>query len=137
MTDMKPLAVKAKAFWACTQDKNKLSNKYQIDLAGLSDQAADLLKQRGISVKKVDGDDRGNYITVKSNNPIKAYDTSGTEIGALIGNGSTLKALVGYYDWEFSGKRGRSPSAVKIIVEDLVIYEGNSDNSSAGMEGAI
>lgn len=124
MTDMKPFVVKAVAYWACLKDTNKLSGKYQIDLSGLSPEASDLLKQRGMKTRNKD-DDRGNFITAKSQSPIRAYDTDGNEIHGAIGNGSQLKVVLGHYDWTSpSGAKGRSPSIMKLVVTDLIEYIG-------------
>ena len=59
MSDVKPVAIKATAFWACLKDANKLSGKYQIDLGQLSPQAVELLQSMGIKVNDK-GDDRGD-----------------------------------------------------------------------------
>lgn len=130
MSDVKPVAIKATAFWASLKETNKLSGKYQVDLGQLSDQAVELLQSMGIKVKDK-GDDRGKFITAKSQSPIKAYDTDGDELHEAVGNGSKLKALVGYYDWVSPmGKKGRSPSLTKMVVTDLVVFE--KDNSGGG-----
>ena len=137
MSDVKPVAIKATAFWACLKDANKLSGKYQVDLGQLSPQAVELLQSMGIKVNDK-GDDRGKYITTKSNSPIRAYDTDGDEIHEAVGNGSKLKAVIGYYDWTSPmGKKGRSANLAKMVVTDLVVFEkdtgggGNYDMAEA------
>lgn len=124
MTDMKPFVVNAVAYWACLKDTNKLSGKYQIDLSGLSTEAVELLKQRGMKTRNKD-DERGNFITAKSNSPIRAYDTSGNELHGAVGNGSQLKVVLGHYDWQSpTGAKGRSASIMKLVVTDLIEYVG-------------
>tara|TARA_R110001606_G_scaffold96506_2_gene213743 strand:- start:4608 stop:5018 length:411 start_codon:yes stop_codon:yes gene_type:complete len=136
MSDSKPVVLNATAFWANLQAVNELSGKYQVDLGGLSPAAVEALESQGISVRNRE-DDRGNFITVKSRNPIKAYDTSGEEIGALIGNGSQVKAVIGYYDWSFQSKKGRSPSLLKMVVTELSVYNPESGAPSVDLEAAL
>jgi hypothetical protein len=40
-----------------------------------------------------------------------------------IGNGSQAIALVGFYDWNWKNKAGRSASLNKFVITDLVQYE--------------
>ena len=136
MSETKPIVLNATAFWANLQSMNELSGKYQVDLGLLSDAAVEALESQGISVRNKE-DDRGNFITVKSRNPIKAYDISGEEIGALVGNGSQTKAVIGHYDWTFQSKKGRSPSLLKMVVSDLVVYNPESSVPTADMEAAL
>jgi hypothetical protein len=135
-TNLRPIALNATLYWANLQSKNELSDKYQVDLGGLSSAAVKALEERGITVKNKD-DDRGSFITVKSNNPIKAYDTHGEEIGALVGNDSKAKAVVGHYDWSFQSRQGRSPSLLKMVVTDLNVYEPNVGGAEFDMEAAL
>lgn len=132
----KPLVVKATLFWPCLSHKNEMSGKYQVDLANLTDTAVKEIEMRGMKVANKD-DDRGSYITVKSNNPIKAYDTDGTEIGFAVGNGSKAKAVLGYYDWTFKTKAGRSPSLMKLVVTDLEVYEDGSESAEYDLDEAV
>ena len=135
-TDVKPIAINATVYWANLQTKNELSNKYQVDLGGLSPAAVQALEERGLTVKNKQ-DERGDFITVKSNNPMKAYDTHGEEIGALVGNDSKAKAVVGHYDWSFQTRKGRSPSLLKMVVTDLNVYEPSSGGAEYDMEAAL
>ena len=102
--DSKPVVINATAFWANLQSMNELSGKYQVDLGGLSTAAVEALESQGISVRNKDNE-QGNFITVKSRNPIKAYDTSGEEIGALVGNGSQVKAVIDTTTGAFRARR--------------------------------
>ena len=130
----KPLPINGTIYWANTTTPNKMSGKYQFDLCNLSDAAAEALEQRGIRVRSnpEKRPEQGRYITMKSKNPIRAYNTSGDEItDVLIGNESTATVRVGYYDWSSpSGQRGRSPSCAKLTIRDLVVFE--SDGSGGG-----
>lgn len=141
MTDKpKPITINATAYWASLQSINQMSGGYQIDMGNLSDAAVEALEARGITVKTKEATedmDMGRFITCKSKNPMKAYNTDGDEIGALIGNGSKIKAAIGFYDWTSpAGKKGRSPSAMKIVVTDLEVYEAVED-IDVDMEAAL
>jgi hypothetical protein len=116
-----PTVINADTFWASLSQVNEMSGKYQIDLGSLSDAAVEALESKGLTVANKQ-DERGNYITCKSKNPIKAYNPAGDEMPIMIGNGSKAKAVLGSYDWEFKGKKGRSPSLVKLIITDLEEY---------------
>ena len=121
MQKAKPTILKTTLFWANLSTKNEMSGKYQVDLSNLSDAAISALEERGLQVKSKD-DDRGSFLTVKSTNPIRAYNTSGDEISCLVGNGSTATVAIGTYDWDFQGKKGRSPTCQKLVINDLNEY---------------
>ena len=63
---------------------------------------------------------------MKSNNPMRITDESGSEIpeDILISNGSEAVAVVGYYDWSVG--TGRSPSMIKMKITNLIEYTDNS-----------
>ena len=123
----KPIAVQTTLFWASLQTKNEMSDKYQVDLGELSDKAVMALEGMGIDVKNKEG--QGNYVTVKSANPIKVYDENGMPIDPTVkvGNGSKAKAALSFYDWTYKAKSGRSPSLVKMIITDLIEYGDSAD----------
>lgn len=103
-----------------------MSGKFQVNLGQLSDKAVAALAENGVEVKNK-GDDQGNYITVKSANPIKAVDADGFPIVADIGNGSLARAAVSFYDWTYLQKSGRSPSLKKLVIDDLLEYGDSAD----------
>jgi len=117
-----PIVVKGAVFWANLKEVNELSGKYQVDIGQLSDAAVDAIQEMGITVKNKQ-DELGNYITCKSKNPIKAYDTSGDEITEPLGNGSQARVGLSFYDWTFKNKEGRSPSLVKLVITEIEEYE--------------
>lgn len=128
-THAKPLPIKATIYWANLTVKNSMSGKYQFDMGNLSSAAVAALEERGMQPRNK-GDEKGDFITVKSNNPIRAFNTSGDEIGCLVGNGSEIAAVIGHYDWRNpAGQQGRSPSCLKLVVTDLNEYveEGGID----------
>ncbi len=123
MTDN--VKVKGTVEWANLNVVNEMSGKYQFDLCNLSDNATTVLSEIGVEARyREDKPEKGNYITLKSNKPIKAYDNNGQLIGAdvLVGNGSKAVAIVGTYEWQFKNKKGISPSLIKLVITDLVEY---------------
>jgi len=134
MTDeKKKLKIKCDIYWAQLNKMNEMSGAYQVNLCNLSDAAAEALEEMGLSVNQ-DSEkkaDMGKYITCKSKNkPMKAFDVDGDEITEDIGNGSKAKALVGTYAWTYKNKKGISPSLIKLVVTDLVEYEGGGGISA-------
>ena len=82
----------------------------------------------GIEIKSSDSKaEQGNYITCKSKNEIHYQGPDGDMTGVLVGNGSKVKAVISYYDWEFKGKKGRSPGLKKLVITKLEVYEGSED----------
>jgi|TARA_R110000803_G_scaffold114467_1_gene182946 hypothetical protein len=136
MSNAKPVAVNGTLFWASLQSKNELSGKFQVDVSNLSDAAVEALEGMGLPVRNK-ADDRNNFITCKSVNPIKAYDAHGEEVGSLVGNGSAATAMIGFFDWKFQQKAGRSPSLLKLKINDLVSYDPEGALPAESMEAAL
>jgi len=125
MTDA--VKVKADIMWAYLNKPNELSGKYQVDLCNLSDKAAKALEEMGLEIKQKEG--KGNYITCKSTRPIVAFDDGGSAIdGGILGNGSKAVALVGSYEWAYQRKKGVSPALRKLVITELVQYNGMSED---------
>lgn len=123
MTDTQTVVkLKADIMWAQLDKPNELSNKYQVNLCNLSEAAVVALEEMGITVGEKEG--QGRFITCKSANPIKAFDADGDVITEKIGNGSKAKAIINGYEWKYKNKKGVSPSLKKLVVTDLVVYEG-------------
>lgn len=117
-----PVKIKADIMWAYLDNRNEMSGKYQVDLCNLSPAAAQALTDMGLDVKTKD--DKGAYITCKSNNVIRAFDANGNPLeGIAVGNGSKAIAVVGSYSWSFRNKEGVSPSLKKLAITDLVSFE--------------
>ena len=116
--------LKADIMWAQLDKVNEMSGKYQVNLCNLSEAAVTALEEMGITVADKEG--QGKYITCKSNQPIKAFDSDGDLITDKIGNGSKAKAIVTGYEWKYKNKKGVSPSLKKLVITDLVVYEGAS-----------
>jgi len=137
-----PIILNATAYWANLTTKNITSGKFQIDYGNLSDAAVEKIKSVGIVVKNdpIKKPDQGNFITSKSLNEMRYYDTAGENItGVLVGNGSKVKVVGKPYDWTSpAGGKGRSFSIAKLIVTDLVEYEGDSvDTSDINLDEAL
>jgi hypothetical protein len=134
--------IKCELYWPNLTRKNQLANKYTVDLALLSDEAVTALEDMGLKVNNK-GDERGYYITCKSNNKYRAFYPDGKEVlivdrtpideeddpqmGVTVANGSKAKCLVSFYDWEYMKKKGRSPTLRRMIISDLVEYQPEVD----------
>lgn len=120
-----PITVRGTVYWCERNKLNKYSNKYQVQLGNLSEKAVEALEEMGIAPSNK-GDERGFFITMKSNNPMRLTDADGVEIpeDVLIANGSEAIAVVGYYDWSVG--TGRSPSMIKMKVTNLIEYSDNA-----------
>jgi hypothetical protein len=126
MENTQRVKIKADIMWAYLDKQNEMSGKYQVDLCNLSDPAVKALEGMGLTVRQKE--DKGFFITCKSQNPIRAYDSDGDVIeGVAIGNGSKAIAMVTPYPWNWKGKEGISPSLKKLVVDELVAYEGAED----------
>ncbi len=135
---MDKIKIAANIEWAFLNKINEMSGKYQIDLCNLSPQAVKALAAMGINaLNRDDKADKGYYITCKSVRPIMAYDETGTIIpeDVLVGNGSKATCVVGYYEWRFKNKKGKSPSLIKLIITDLKTYDDGGDTVEIDGDG--
>lgn len=138
--------LKCQLFWPSLTHKNELADKYTVDLAQLSDTAIAALEDMGLNVNNK-GDDRGYYITCKSNNKYRAFKPDGSELlikgrtpisedddpemGVVVANGSEATCLVTYYEWEYMKKKGRSPSLRRMVISNVVEYIPDFDLEEA------
>ena len=126
MSDAKPVTVKATVMWCNHNKLNEMSNKFQLELTNLSENAVKALEGIGLEVRKrEDKPEKGFYITCKSVRQMdKIFDKTGASlIDVAIGNGSTGTAVVGTYDWSFKNKKGLSASLIKMTIDNLVAYD--------------
>lgn len=125
------LKIKATVNWAFLNRKNEMADAYTVDLCNLSDKAVAALEEMGISVQEnlEKRPEHGKYITCKSQRPIKAFDTDNDEIVEDIGNGSKAICMIGSYAWTYKNKKGVSPSLAKLVITDLVVYDGGGNIS--------
>lgn len=127
MSDIKPVKLSAEINWAFFDKVSDMSGKYQVDLCNLSEQAVKSLEAIGVAVRqREDKPEKGWFVTVKSNHPIKPVDEKGNSVTATVGNGSKATALVTAYEWTWKNKKGISPSLMKIIINDLKEYNPES-----------
>lgn len=126
--ELKPLKVQAEIMWAFLDTPNQLSGKYQVDLCNLTKGAIEALKSMGVEVRsKADQPEKGSFITAKSvNYPIKTEDSGGNPITVKVGNGSKGIALLKPYEYSYKGKKGVGVGINKLVVTDLVVYEGEA-----------
>jgi hypothetical protein len=125
--DKKRVKIKATVYWCFHNKMNEMAGKYTVDLCNLSEGAVAALEDMGISVQSNDKHpEKGMFITCKSQNPIKVYDTDGDELMEEIGNESKARAIVSAYPWTYKNKKGISPSLGKLVITDLVEYAGGA-----------
>lgn len=126
--------------WANLNQVNDMSGKYQVDLSNLSDKAVDELAKEGIEAREATKaeDERGVYITCKSNYAIPAYYEDGSEVptNIKIGNGSLAVATVKPFAWEFKGKKGVSATISRLTITKLIEY-GAEENADTDLAGAV
>tara|TARA_B110000967_G_C18901607_1_gene575807 strand:+ start:8249 stop:8662 length:414 start_codon:yes stop_codon:yes gene_type:complete len=129
--DTKPVVVSCELHWPFLNKQNDMSGKYQVDIGKLSSKAVDALSVMGIAVRNK-GDDRGNYVTVKSINPIQpAFGGIDAVESSLIGNGTKANAAIKPYHWDFKGKQGTSPSLAKLLVTEVAVYDKDGGGDDA------
>lgn len=123
--DLSPFKVKADIMWAFLDTPNQMSERYQVDLCNLSPEAIERIEAAGIDVKKKD--EKGFFIVAKSKNyPIKTEMSDGSTINAKVGNGSKGVAWIKPYKYTFRGKDGVSAGINKLVITDLIEYNGAS-----------
>jgi hypothetical protein len=132
------IAVNCELYWGFFDRTNEMSGKYQVDICNLSDKAVEALEELGLQVRNK-GDEKGNFITVKSSNPIKVFFDRDIDEASpdMVGNGSKAKAAISFYDWSFRGKKGRSPSLKKLVVTDLQVYEGGNGDGGVNLDDVL
>lgn len=116
-------------YWPFLYERNNLSNKFQVDISGLSDAQVEKLEDLGLTVRNK-GDERDNFLTAKSSKfEIKPYDKNGTELkGVTVGNGSKATILFDTFSWKNpAGKSGVSMSIKRLVITDLVEYAKEGD----------
>lgn len=131
----KPVKVQAEVMWAFLDQPNQLSGKYQVDLCKLSEEAKKALEDIGIPVRtKENSPEKGYFVTAKSlNYPIIPFDKDGNKITAKVGNGSKCVALVSRYPYPAGRgyKAGFGAGVKKLIITDLIVYEGATIEDTA------
>lgn len=111
-------------YWPSLYAVNPTSNKFQVDLVNLNAKQVEKLESLGIEVKSKD-DERGFFVTCKSNYEIVPHDTNGDALprDIKVGNGSRGSVMVKPYAWKGpTGNKGVSLGIAKLIVTDLKKY---------------
>ena len=124
MSTGKSVTVNADLFWACLNERNSMSSKFQVDLCNLSEKDVAALEELGLKVNtKPNKPEQGSYITAKSNYEIKAVDGSGNDVptDVRIANGSKAKVIVSAYPFP-KPYPGFGASIKKLVVTDLQEY---------------
>lgn len=139
MDQSKPVPIKADLFWASLNEKNKISEKFQVDLCNLSKDAVKTLMDMGINVKNdAAKPDQGFFVTAKSKlYPILAVDEKGSPITVKIANGSKGVALIKPYNYNVGGKKGVGVGISKIVVKELIEYTPKGMNLADIEEEAL
>lgn len=111
--------------WCCFNTTNDMSGKYQVDLVNLSPENVEKVESLGLVARfREDKPDKGRFIVPKSIHPIVPVRTDGSIINDAVGNGSRASVLMTYYIPKRKpvGAPDRSPSMLKITVNDLIVY---------------
>ena len=116
-----------KLFWPFLHKKNDLAGKYTVDISGLTKDHIKSIKNVGLSERvRTKEDDRGMFMTCKSNFPPKVMDKTKENVDpSIIGNGTTADVKVQAYDGKYAGFFA-GIAAVK--VKELVEYNNNSSD---------
>jgi hypothetical protein len=145
-TDQKVI-VEATLYWPNLSRVNDMSGKFQVDLGNLKKNDIKALQDIGLEIKtdvpkepkegreKID---RGQFITCKSNYPIKVLFAAGVEVVKtdVIGNGTVARVKLGSYDWTFKNKKGTSAAIDKVQVTSLSKYATEEDPDFEGSTAA-
>jgi len=126
-------------YWPFLYERNQLSNKFQVDLANLTDDQIAKIEESGVSIRNKQ-DERNAFVTCKSSKyEIKPYDKNGDVIPAetKVGNGSRANLMVKPYGWKSpTGQKGISLGIVKMVVTDLQEYTGGGVDVSDLVESS-
>ncbi len=113
--------------WPFLYERNKLSNKFQVDLVNLTGDQVEAIEKTGVKVRQDSNKpEKGFFITCKSTNyEITPYDKNGDVITreVKVGNGSKADIMVKPYSWKSpTGQSGMSLGIAKLVVTDLNAY---------------
>lgn len=116
--------VKGQIMWAqnMAAEANE-DGKYCFDLAHLSDRAVEAIEGLGIPVRN--RDDKGNFMTIRSKYPYRAFGSDGTELDLAnikVANGTEAVVLLAPYEWTYGKKKGIGPRANRIVITNLIEY---------------
>ena len=111
--------------WPFLYERNKLSNKYQVDLVNLTEDQVKAIEASGAEVRNKN-DDKGFFVTCKSTNyEIIPYNKNGETISSSVkvGNGTRASVMLKPYSWKSpTGQSGMSLGISKLVITDLNEY---------------
>lgn len=121
---IKPVQVNnAVFFWACLNEPNTFSKKFQVDICNLEGEALATLEELGVNVKDK-GDERGKFVTAKNTNYPIGSKMNGQQLTKLVGNGSKGKVSLQPY---YTSYGGVALNVREIEVTDLIEYNPNRE----------
>ena len=114
-------------YWPFLTKKNELAGKYTVDISALTKEHIKAISNLGLDERvRSKDDDRGMFITCKSNFPPKVMDKAkGVVDGSIVGNGTTADVKVQAYDGKYPGLFA---GIAAIKVKELVEYNNNGDD---------
>ena len=131
--------VEATLFWPFLTKKNEMAGKFTVDLSKLDKTTIKAITDIGLGERvRTKNDDRGMFVTCKTNFPPKVVDMAGMDVdGSVVGNGTTANVKVQAYDGKYPGLFAGF-NIVQVI--DMVEYtsggggegEAASDDDMAG-----
>ena len=125
----KQVKINADIMWAFLNERNGMSNKYQVDLCNLDPETVAMLESNGVKVHNKEG--KGFYVTAKSANyPITTVDANDKPITAKVANGSKGTATCKFYDYTKPYK-GVGVGINHLRVTDLIVYEGTTQTEAS------
>ncbi len=131
------IAVNATLYWANLTKVNPRSGKYQVDLGNLSPAAKAALEEQGVNVRNK-GDEKGDFITCKSQYEITPKTEAGDVINAIVGNGSQAKVGLRI---KSGTHKVHGPwtvaSILDLLVTDLVAYESDETQEPINYDDAL
>ncbi len=120
--------VQGTLYWAHVRKPNPISDREQYTaVLALNDSDTTRLKELGANIQNK-GDERGNYVTMKSTFAPRIVDAKKKEMDGkvLIGNGTKANVVIHVYEWSYAKKKGVSIGMDVIQVTELVTFEAIS-----------
>lgn len=135
---------KVTLFYPALATPNQMSDKYQVNIGGLTDEHIKALKEMGVDASQIKepqkfddpkkqeiADAQGKFIVARSEFPVKVVNGKKKDIDETviktIGNGSVANVQLNSYDWTFKGKQGTSAGLQQVMLLKHVKYEGFAD----------
>ena len=139
-------------------EKNKMSDKHQVNIGNLTDAHVDILVNTlGVDAtqikepktgldddkKQAAADEQGRYVVARSEFPIVVVNGDQVKLDdsyiKTIGNGSVANVQLNSYDWTFKGKTGVSAGLQQVMLlkrEEYVGFVSEFDDEQDELETA-